>query len=115
FTVDFYLLLRKRCFESVCGAFVVSAKDNGVAAFHFEAQFIVVLANPGELLTNRRPHGLVVAAFFCGADFWFQPQSFVVNVERKSAILKQSAAFLEHVVADGWYAADSDFAHVVSR
>src|ERR1700704_5978903 len=33
FAVDFYLLLRQRRFEAVGGAFVVGAKDNGVAAF----------------------------------------------------------------------------------
>src|SRR5204863_1893656 len=63
FAVDLYLPLRKRCFESVGGTFVVSTKDDGVAAFHFEAQFIVVLVNPGKLLTNRRFNGLVVDAF----------------------------------------------------
>ena len=93
FAVDLYLLLRKRCFESVGGTFVVSTKDNGVAAFHFEAQFIVVLANPGKLLTNRRFNGLVVAAFSCGVHFGVQPQPPVVNVESQSAILKQSPAF----------------------
>ena len=69
FAEDFHLLLRKRRFESVGGAFVVCAKDNGVPAFHFEAQFIVVFANSGKLLTHQWLNGLVVSKFFCGEDF----------------------------------------------
>ena len=45
FSVDLHLLLRERYFQAICCSFVVGAKDHRVAAFHVEAQFIVVLAN----------------------------------------------------------------------
>ncbi len=92
FAVDFNLLLRKGRFKPVGCALVVGAKDDGVAAFHFDPYFIVVLSNFCELLMDGGLQGLVVAMFFCGADLRVHAQSLMVNVERKSAILEQGAA-----------------------
>ena len=51
--IHFSLWLRKGCFEAIRHAFVVGAKDHRVTTFHFEAQFLVILANLRKFLTDH--------------------------------------------------------------
>ncbi len=113
FAVDFHLSLGKGSFEAIGGAFVVGAEGDGVVAVHFEAEFIVVLANFGEFLADGRLEGLVDGAFFCGADFGVYAQIGVVNVEREGGILLQRTAIEENVVAEIGSGADADFDAII--
>ena len=92
FAVDFHLGLWKGSFEAIGCAFIEGAEGNGVVAVHFEAQFIVVLANLGKFLADRRLDGLVVWAFLGREDFGASAKGLVIDSERKSGILKQGAA-----------------------
>ncbi len=113
FAVDFHLRLRERGFEAIRGAFVVRAENNGVSAFHFQSDFVVVFANLGKFLAHGWLDRLIEATGFCRHDLWVDAELIVVNIERERTILKQSTALQEHVIPEMLRGADSDFDPVI--
>src|SRR5580698_5456158 len=63
FTVYLHLRFWKRGFKTVGCPFVVGAENQRVVAVHFEAQFVVALANLLEFLTDLRLDQPIGAAF----------------------------------------------------
>ena len=115
FAVDLHLRLGQRGFQSVGDAFVVGTEGDGEAVFGIDAQFVVALANSGELLPHRRVEHLIDAAFFGGFDLHVASQRGLVDADGGGGILEQDLAVEQHVILYAAGGADSDLDLLIGR
>ncbi len=115
FPVDLHLRRRKGGLEAVGGALIVGTERNGVAALHFEPDFVVVLADLGKFLVNWWFDHLVVAAGLRRHDSPVRPQLLVIDIEGEGTVQQKSPALQEHIVGNLMGGADGDFDAIIRR
>ena len=115
FAVDLHLGLGQRGLQSIGHAFVVGAEDHGQAVFGIQAQLVVVVANPGELLAHRRVEHLIGALLPGGFHLHIAAQRGLVDAHGHGAILEQDLAVHQHVILHAAAGADSHLDFLVGR
>ena len=90
--VDPHLPCWQRSLQPIGDSFVIGTEDDGIFARHAEMQLFVVLANLRKFLADCRLDYLIGGALLQINHLGLRTQLFVVDVERKRAVLKQSSA-----------------------
>ena len=65
---------------------------------YLDAQFVVALAKPGELLAHGRVEHLIDAAFFGGFDLHIASQRSLVDADGGGGVLEQDLAVQQYVI-----------------